>query len=201
MKKRIITTILFMTTAICGLQASPFGIEMGWTVGDVRAHVAEISSMRIGEDQNYYKLVIEPIAQHPDLSFYMVFVDVIDGVFGIFASGDFRTTSGQGTELMERYEHIKEQLTSVYGNPIERSFLKEDSTLTKPEDWMKSLFVGERACKDFWFLKGNENEIEQIILEASAEESGLKGYVRLQYWSEKIDEVTDRFNVGPARLL
>lgn len=186
--KKVVIFFAVLAFIANGLFAGPFGIEMGWTVEDLKNNGITFTTRK--KTQNITTYDVFPKTTHPSFESYSVAIDDVKGVYKINIFGNDIETSIYGIALKEEYEKIKNQISITYGNPKSYDYLRSGSIWDEPNEWMKSLEKEERVLHSFWYPEPKET-IESIFLEAIALGSD-SGYLFLSYQSNDIDEILAR---------
>ena len=186
--KKVVIFFAVLAFIVSGLFAGPFGIEMGWTVEDLKNNGITFTTRK--KTQNITTYDVFPKTTHPSFESYSVAIDDVKGVYKINIFGNDIETSIYGTALKEEYEKIKNQISITYGTPKSYDYLRSGSIWDEPNEWMKSLEKEERVLHSFWYPVPKET-IESIFLEAIALGSD-SGYLFLSYQSNDIDEILAR---------
>ena len=174
---------------ISSLSAGPFGMEMGWSIEDLKRNEVQVQLKEKNYNISYYDVI--PTLKHPDFDRYMVSIDDLKGIFKISVFGKTIEVSRYGTDLKSAYNKIKKQISSTYDSPEEYDFLFPGSIWDEPRDWMMSLLKGERALASFWSLPKNKDNISMIMLDANALSTD-RGYIYLSYESYDSEEIVER---------
>ena len=186
--KKVVIFFAVLAFIVSGLFAGPFGIEMGWTVEDLKNNGITFTTRK--KTQNITTYDVFPKTTHPSFESYSVAIDDVKGVYKINIFGNDIETSIYGIALKEEYEKIKNQISITYGTPKSYDYLRSGSIWDEPNEWMKSLEKEERVLHSFWYPEPKET-IESIFLEAIALGSD-SGYLFLSYQSNDIDEILAR---------
>ncbi|HKM07178.1 MAG TPA: hypothetical protein VJ869_09320 [Sphaerochaeta sp.] len=186
--KKVVIFFAVLAFIVSGLFAGPFGIEMGWTVEDLKNNGITFTTRK--KTQNITTYDVFPKTTHPSFESYSVAIDDVKGVYKINIFGNDIETSIYGIALKEEYEKIKNQISITYGTPKSYDYLRSGSIWDEPNEWMKSLEKEERVLHSFWYPVPKET-IESIFLEAIALGSD-SGYLFLSYQSNDIDEILAR---------
>lgn len=91
--------------------------------------------------------------RHQSFDSYILFVDHEYGLVKIVASEDFSYVSGYGYELVDEFDKLERQLSSVYGEGRRYDFLYPDSIWDRPSDFMMSLYFGDRSLATYWVFE------------------------------------------------
>lgn len=197
MKKGLLLAafVLFLCSAVF---AGPFGIEFGWTYDQlVASGVKTVGDPYVNNNVKSY--LITPVKTHSSFDYYIVRIDEKEGVYSITALGTVQT-SEYGTEAKWAFDNVKGQLTKVYGKSFDLDVLKFGSIWDEPQDWMMSLVKQDRTCSSYWGFEGRPDHLEVVMLELTAENTD-EGSLRLEYDSDKMSEIIERFNNSQASVL
>ena len=153
--------------------AGPFGIEQGMKKGQ----------LNIQKKIEPFLYLITPPKTHPEFKTYVVNHHPKTGVCLLRAVGVTINTSVYGTELRNKFEEIREQISKIYGINKLTDMLREGSIWSEPKDWMMALKKKQRGLQAKWSINTGANlkdGIMQILLgpRATTTESG---YLLLQY--------------------
>ena len=191
MKRSAIIFILMLCSI--ALFASPFGLEMGWTKQDLIANNVDI----LLEEGNAF--LVDPPSPHSSFSTYLLVIDSDFGLYFIIATSDEINTSGNGRQLLSKYNDIKDQLISSYGDPTnDINKLDYGSIWDEPQDFMMSLLRGERTIGCDWIDEDNDNM--KITLMPMAD-SSTSGTITLIYTSRYYDEIEAKTEAAEASVL
>ena len=191
-KKVVMFSILLLCCVV--LFAGPFGLEMGWTIDEVKSNGAEVF---FNQGDVY---IIKPPKVHNSFDIYFVEVSPDFGVYRISAMAENIETSSNGDKLLSEYNKIKDHLSMSYGEPdIVINRLDYGSIWDEPQDFMMSLVLDERVVLANW-VSSDATEKMKIGLMASAD-SPNSGSILLFYASENSDIADSQDEAMEASIL
>lgn len=153
--KRFVIVINMCLIVSSMLFAGPFGLEFGWTYDEVVSACGE-PMFEVESDPGVSGMLYEPESmpkRHQSFDSYILFVDHEYGLVKIVASEDFSYVSGYGYELVDEFDKLERQLSSVYGEGRRYDFLYPDSIWDRPSDFMMSLYFGDRSLATYWVFE------------------------------------------------
>ena len=192
MKRIAVFTLLLL----CGITlfAGPFGLEMGWTRQDLTENNVKI----LVDEGN--SLMVEPPSPHSSFDAYLLSIDSEFGLYSIYAFSDSISTSENGQQFLSKYNHIKEQLISSYGEPTKDiNYLSYGSIWDEPQDFMMSLIKQDRLLGCIWELDENNGNMTVSLIPRA--ESLSSGFLAIMYHSSNYDEIQAREEAKEASVL
>lgn len=166
MKKSLLIALLMMIPMM--LFAGPFGMEFGWTVEELENSGAEVAVF--DDEGGIASCDVVPTKPHPDFDLYSVYIDSEYGLYLIRATSQiFNSEYG----LMDLYDRLKIQLSSVYGELVELDEIDPGSTLDSPRDFIKSIYYGDRILVTKWYPEKIEGAPEEVCLYVEAYDESL----------------------------
>lgn len=196
MKKVALLVVMFIGFHF--LFAGPFGLEFGWTINQMKE-----SGVRIGESKREVFVTmsaIEPRKKHVELDNYITTVDDEKGLVHMRAYTDGLFSE---SEIRNTYNILKGQLSFVYGwdNEIEIDKIDWNSNLHGPENFIRSIFHGDRKLLSFWEMEPTEeNPLWMIIISVYADSDSV-AYIAVDYFSRDIENtMKNYYEMGAAVL-
>lgn len=153
----------------------PFGFSMSMTLQDLSSEVDEISPNRY-----IVKSVPKP---HSAFETYIVSLCPKVGLYAIRAISSTIDTNAYGSELIAKYDSMKEKLGLAYGKHELYEFLMHDSIWNEPRDWMQSLLSKERVMSAEWKKEHGSNVgelLDTVFLQSAAVDTS-SGFIALEY--------------------
>ena len=193
MKKTLLIALLMMISVM--LFAGPFGMEFGWSLEELENSGAYVEYMNA--QQNIKGYLVEPPQPHSELLFYAVFIDDEYGIYMIRAISDVCYSE---YAIRTSYDMLKNQLSSVYGDPEELDEISRDSKWKGPENFIRSILYGDRALGAAWFPSYEGNGAKTIYLGVIPNNEN-EAVVYLEYNSWDYDAVETKFNNSAASVL
>jgi hypothetical protein len=196
--KRTLLFSFLLAVSLGFLSAGPFGIEMGQP-----SSILETNGLNPTPIPNYpgYYYVL-PKFTHPDFETYLVRIDEDEGVFLIKAIGKDISDNGYGTSIRSKFDELRKSIEGTYGESELISFLYPNSIWDEPEDWMMGLRKGDRIHMAQWENEDGTTlpgEISEIILAADATSSS-EGYLAIEYYGKKYDELSEKAKKKAAQV-
>lgn len=193
MKKTALLLLFAVTSSM--LFAGPFGLEFGWTAAELEENCIYAEHMITQGSMNGY--LINPPNPHSELKMYVVFVDDEYGLYLIRA-----LTASCYTEHNVRwsYDMLKNQLSSVYGEPEEVDEIEWNSDWKGSDNFLRSIFYGDRILLSVWqpaYAEGSAKDIYLTVMPGTETEAR----VDLEYYSWDYDAVAAKFNNISASVL
>ncbi|MCL1973591.1 MAG: hypothetical protein FWG54_02080 [Bacteroidetes bacterium] len=184
--KKIILTILLLSTVSFYAFAGPFGIEMGMSLQEV-TKISKTKPENVKDD--IYS--ITPPNTNDLFEMYVVRIDPTYGVYLIKAVGKDITTTGYGTALKSTFNDLVSSIEGTYGKYKKTDYLEYGSIWNEGKDFMMGLVKEERTLYTKWDKSTGAtlpSSIESIYVSANATSSS-KGYVSLEYYSYNYETV------------
>ena len=192
--KKILLIALFMIISAM-LFAGPFGMEYGWSLNELEASGAEV--MVFNGDSRITACFISPTKPHPDLDSYAAYIDSEYGIYMIRAISE---TLDNEYDLRELYERLKEQLSSVYGEPFETDEIYPGNLWKYSWDFIRSIYYGERILASTWYPEMAEGAARDISLYINAYDE-YSASITLEYTSQDYQAVWDAYNASATSVL
>ena len=177
------------------LFAGPFGMEFGWTLEELENSGTYVEYM--DAQQNIKVYLVDPPQPHSELPFYAVFIDDEYGIYLIRAMSDVCYSE---YAIRTLYDMLKNQLSSVYGDPKELDEISWDSKWKGAENFIRSILYGDRDLGAAWFQSYEENGANAIYLGVMPNDEN-EAAVYLEYNSWDYDAVQAKFNRSSASVL
>ena len=194
MRKKLFFCVLFVFSAL-SLFAGPFGLEFGMTEDEMVNSGVEILYQAKSND-NITGYLITPKSNHPNFSYYYVFIDDEYGIYLIRAVSD-DISSAQ--DLWDAYYKMTNQLSSVYGKGEEIDYTNPNSIWNEDMDIIYALEQGERYVATIWYPE-KKTGVSGVTLSLSG--SGLfAGLVSLEYASLNYPEVEKKIISAETSVL
>jgi hypothetical protein len=179
--------VLIATPSPPPIHAQQFGLQMGSSVDAVKAQGITLQPTD-GPDAWDSRYLPQG---NKMFNRYRLFFAKGVGLCGITAWTPATVDSGDGKNLRESYDAIKEALNNKYGKGESFEFLQRNASKENKDDWMKSLYLHDRVHATWWIasdLPGLEaNNLWSVKLIASAD-SPAKGSIVIAYDMSNIDE-------------
>lgn len=192
--KKIFVIAIFLLVLPLSVFASPFGLEMGMSLDEIKEVCKGVKPEHI-EDDRY---LIYPEKKHPLFEQYIAYVDDSIGLYYIKAISTDIKTNDYGTELQNAFHDIKDRISKTYGEPIVIDEVRSDSYFKEDKYWLQTLRDGARTLSALWFLEKTK-EISDNLAVVGIFSNVYKydvGYIVLEYQftnyatiKEKQDEV------------
>lgn len=193
MKKTLLIALLMMISAM--LFAGPFGMEFGWSLEELEASGADVEVFR--EENRMTGCLVSPTKPHPDFDLYAAY---IDDEYGIYMIRTISETFDNEYDLRDLYDTLKNQLSSVYGEPFEMDEINPESIWDSSWDFIRSIYYGERILMSLWFPERVEGAPEDISLYVDAFDESSAA-VTIEYSSQDYEAVWDAYNASAASVL
>lgn len=194
MKKTLLFIMFIMIPAM--LFAGPFGMEFGWTLEELEASgVYTWEPIRQGSVTSY---LASPIKPHSQLSLYIVF---IDDEYGLFDIRSVAEASYSESQVRTVYNTLKNQLSSVYGEPEEYDEIDWLSDLTGSGNFIRSLFHGDRILNSTWHLDSAEDNEPSMVVLGILTPDEYTAFVGVEYYSHAYEKVFTKYNEVEASVL
>ena len=193
MKKSLLIALLMMIPIM--LFAGPFGMEFGWTLEELENSGAEVEF--IDGEGRITSCTVSPTKPHPDFDLYSVY---IDSEYGIYMIRPVSTVFTSEYGLMDLYNRLKVQLSSVYGEPVELDEVNPESTWSNSRDLIKSIYYGDRILMSMWYPEKIEGAPEEVCLYVEAYDESLAEVI-IEYSSQDYQAVWDAYNAAAASVL
>ncbi|TVQ98050.1 MAG: hypothetical protein EA399_11535 [Desulfovibrionales bacterium] len=173
MNTGLVFRVLIVLILLSGpaLADGPFGLRMGMSLDEVGASPEEVR-------HGLYKFTSVP-RPHSGFEAYILKFAPSTGLCWIKAVGVNIQDNAYGTALRSGFSTLKEQLSTVYGQPRDMDFLMPGSIWDEPREYMMALLRKERVLGAIWDLDGERN-LRQVGLIASALRRDV-GYLSLEY--------------------
>ncbi len=186
MAKRIIAILIIACLLLSPLFAGPFGLEFGWTKEDmIKSGARIIHEGPIAHNVLGYAII--PPKQYSSFENYYVYTNPEVGLFRIVAVSKYTAST---TQLINQYQGTKNQLKSVYGDPIEElDEINPDSIWNAPSDLIRALYLGERIVATCWLPEVSDETDVAYVNYAINSDDGYLGYNIIVYESNKADAV------------
>jgi len=195
--RKLATFFCMFVMVISSMWAASFGIEMGWTLGDLEKN--GIPFEKYNQSYNISTYDVFPKSTHQSFKDYFVKTDTKEGIYQISAVGGNIATSGSGKELQSEYEKVRDQISNTYGQPVEYDFLAVDSIWNEPDEWMMAMILKERRLASYWMLTGSA--IGSIMLEVNVN-SDSEGFLYLNYQTTDaiVEDIIARYNASASSV-
>jgi hypothetical protein len=165
----------------------PFGLTRGMTRAQI---IATVGQSAIREEKGDTLTLTRVPKPHGEFESYVLIIAPRDGLLKIIAVGGTVENDSYGTEIRDRFNHIRDALTNVYGVGRDLDYLKSGSIWTDDRDFMMGLTKKERDLVTYWLGPTNSSDITAIGLEAKGLSSS-DGYLTLGYefrgWDGYVD--------------
>lgn len=193
MKKTLLIALLMMISAM--LFAGPFGMEFGWTREELDDSGAYTwMSDPQGSITSYY---VNPTKPHSQLSYYIAFIDNGYGLVEVRALSDECYSESQ---IRNIYDLLKNQLSSVYGEPEEYDEISWNSDWDDSANFIRSILYGDRVLGAAWYPASSDNDTAAVFLGVIPVDE-YTAYVAVEYYSEDFDNAMDSYNASEASVL
>jgi hypothetical protein len=157
--------------------AFTFGFTAGETRDQIIAAIGKDAVMKT--DGDILEVRTAPV---PNAAFdsFLLIVGPKQGLVKIIASGVDIDGDSEGKQLKAAFNQTRDALKATYGDPSDNfDFLKADSTLKKPGQFMLSLTNKERSLAAYWTKRSFLNNITSIALEGNGLGNDT-GYISLE---------------------
>lgn len=125
--------------------SEPFGLEMGMGLADL----TKMAPIR--EQPDLYAYASSELSNGPtEMVEYVFIITPQHGLCEVTAQTRPIRTSGDGSEVRERFERLVAELSKKYGQATKTDVLLEDSIWNEPNWWMLTLKIGERSLAANW---------------------------------------------------
>lgn len=159
-------------------QDGPFGVAQGARLTDFK------DPTPIEGAPGYYKIPQVP-QPYPGMEMYSIQATNEHGVCMVKALGANMSSDSFGSNLKSAADKLHDDVEERYGKSKKLDFLMPGSIWSDPQDWMMSLFKGERHYAYLWEKPANADEkiwrhVKAVMVQAAAIDN-QKGYVAIEY--------------------
>jgi hypothetical protein len=161
--------------------APPAAFTFGFSAGETRDQIIAAigKDAVIKTDGDILEVKSAPVPA-PAFDSFLLIVGPKQGLVKIIASGVDIDGDSEGKQMKLAFGQMRDGIKAAYGEPSDNfDFLKADSTLKKPSQFMLALTNNERTLATYWTKRSFLNNITSIALEGN----GLgndKGYISLE---------------------
>ena len=177
------------TSAVAG--DGPFGFERGMT----RAQVVQFKVVKENGDVVRVQGAPKP---HPYFEDYSLVISPRDGLLKIIAWGRNFENDRSCSDVVAKFDELKEALTKKYGEPRDTFDFLESGALWKgSHECAMSLTKKERTRATYWILTNGPGQVRTIKLEANGVGSSTT-YLTVGYefegWNAFVDAKKSKAN-------
>ncbi|MBO4388019.1 MAG: hypothetical protein J5785_01100 [Spirochaetales bacterium] len=145
--KRFIVCLLISVVLSASLLAGPFGVELGWSVGDLARN-----GIRYEDHKDDHYVAFEPPFAYYYMPNYYADYDQ-DGIYCVSCFTNTIQTQKDGTELWTYYKGIQEDFNALYGLPyMIVDYYASDALRNQPQNFTLGLVNGAIKILTVWFI-------------------------------------------------
>lgn len=187
--KTLIIVLASLSITLAG--DGPFGIDFG----------TPISSFNAIKKGDIYILDSVP-KPNPYFTLYLVRATVGQGIYWIKGLGRAESVEPTGESLRLKADEIAKQVSAVFGDQDKLyDFLRSESILTEPDEWMKGILKEERRYVYTW----NNNltppfissEVKSIFITPAALDS-CRGAITIEYLGTNYKAAEDSKSISSS---
>lgn len=185
MRSILISSVFLAFLAPLGVQAGPFGVEMGSTVDNYELEKAETKFS--------FRSVPKP---HPMFTTYSGWHSPSHGICRVLAITETIKNDSFGSESRNKFDQVKKALVEKYGPAQELEGLMPGSIWDEPRDWTMSVYKNERTHAADWTnprADGEEYSLIQLwVVGLSSDDSAIV----LEYRSKDFEACNAEIEAG-----